>query len=60
MSQTTRTNTSIDLLTNIGQSAFQAGQGVDDIVAVVEGLPNTDFEDQAIAVRAFFSAKQAA
>lgn len=54
------TNTSIDLLENIGQSAFNAGQGVDDIVSVVEGIQGTDFEDQAIAVRAFFNAKQQA
>jgi len=57
---TTRTGLSIDFLQTIGTSAFKAGLSLDDVVATVEGQPNSDYEDQAIAARAFFSAKQQA
>jgi len=48
------------LLVNIGQSAFNVGQTVDDIISLVEGIKGSTFEDQAVAVKAYYEAKKAA
>jgi hypothetical protein len=49
-----------ELLVNIGQSAFNIGQSVDDIVSIVEGIEGSTFEDQAVAVKAYYEAKKSA
>jgi hypothetical protein len=49
-----------ELLVNIGQSAFNIGQSVDDIVSMVEGIQGSTFEDQAVAVKAYYEAKKSA
>ena len=52
--------TNSELLVNIGQSAFKVGQTVDDIVSMVEGIEGSTFEDQAVAVKAYYETKKSA
>ena len=49
-----------ELLINIGQSAFKVGQTVDDIISLVEDMEGSTFEDQAVAVKAYYEAKKSA
>ena len=49
-----------ELLVNIGQSAFNIGQSVDDIVSMVEGIEGSTFEDQAVAEKGYYEAKKSA